>query len=364
MRHLPIVRPRHPTATQLLPQLQGILNSGQVTNNGPYVQQFEKSLTDLLGVPTIVFSSGMAAMIAMLRAVDVAGGEVICPSFTFCATPHAIVMAGATPVFADIDAETLTLDIYGVARSMTKQTRAVLGVDPYGICWEPPPLIDGGNVSVLIDSAPAFGSEIGDWHAAGRGDAQIFSFHATKPFSTMEGGALCSRDPLLIKRAQEIRNFGQSDDGDCRFVGFNGKMLEVCALIGLKQLEDWQHRVPRRVESAIRLRDALKDIPGLRVQRAPLGQSPVWLYQPVFIEPEFGRDRDSVMRELAAAGIQTRPYYRACHLLGCYVDKYTYLPVTERLSAQVISLPVYDNMADDEIAQIADAFKEIRACVS
>lgn len=364
MKWLPLVRPTHPTATRLLPQLADILNSGNVTNNGPYVQQFEKSLSALLGVPTLVFSSGMAALIAMLRAVDVHGGSVICPSFTFAATPHAIVMAGADPLFVDIDPATLTLDCGAIVRlgSRTRHTRAILGVDPYGICWAPPNV---SQMPVLIDAAPSFGSEVGGTFAVNRGQAQIFSFHATKPFSTMEGGALCTHDLDLLARAKAIRNFGQGDDGDCRQIGFNGKMLEICAAIGLKQLEDWQHRIPRRVESAIRLRQALVDldIPGLRVQRAPLGQSPVWLYQPVFIEDGFGMGRDAVMAALALRGIQSRPYYRACHQLACY-DRGESLPVTERLSAQVIALPVYDAMADDEIGQIATAFKEISACRS
>lgn len=360
---LPLVRPRHPTAIQLLPALKDILNSGVVTNNGPLVRLFEQSLTSLLGVPTLVFSSGMAALIAMLRAAGVAGGEVICPSFTFCATPHAIVLAGATPVFCDIDPKTLTLDNTDIERCRHRRdTRAILGVDPYGIGWQPEPCAE----PVLIDSAPAFGTSVGDGFAL-RGLAQIFSFHATKAFSTMEGGALFSQDPDLTARARAIRNFGQDDGGDCLDVGFNGKMLEICAAIGLKQLEDWPHRLARRVEAAVRLRQALVDqsLPGLRVQRAPLGQSPVWLHQPVFIEPAFGLGRDAVMAALALKGIQTRPYYRACHQLACYTRMTTHagprhLPVTERLAAQVIALPVYDGMLDAEIAQIATAFRDIR----
>lgn len=343
----------------MLPDLQRILNSGQVTNNGPFVQQFETALTKHLGIPTIVFSSGMAALIAMLRAVDVARGQVLCPSFTFAATPHAIVLAGGTPVFADVDPENLSLCLDPqLFRNRYRYVKAVLAVDPYGICWDPPDW--PYTIPILIDSAPSFGSDVRDLPPVDRAAAQIFSFHATKPFSTMEGGALCSRDEDLIRRAKVIRNFGQEADGDCAVVGFNGKMLEVCAAVGLRQLEDWGFRSHSRSWSASRLREGLRGIEGLRVQETPPGQRPVWVYLPVFIEPEFGKSRDDVVAELAGRGIQARIYYRACHELSCYAGNNVRFPVTERLAAQVISLSVYDNMTGDEIGYIAQAFREIR----
>jgi dTDP-4-amino-4,6-dideoxy-D-glucose transaminase len=302
----------------------------------------------------------MAAMIAMLRAVDVAGGLVVCPSFTFPATPHAICMAGARPLFADIDPETLTLSKEGLRQVEGYPIKAILAVDPYGICWQQKDHFSW--IPILIDSAPSFGSEIDGMPAAGgRGTAQIFSFHATKPFSTMEGGALCSHDAKLMRRAAAIRNFGQDPgNGDFHDIGFNGKMLEICALIGLKQLEDWPTRAHRRMHAADRLANVLHGIEGLRVQYAPAGQRPIWTYLPVFIEPEFGRSRLAVMGGLAALGIQTRAYYwPPCHKLACY-DRGETLPVTELLSSQVISLPVYDSMTNDEIDHIAQSFRQIR----
>jgi dTDP-4-amino-4,6-dideoxy-D-glucose transaminase len=343
----------------MLPDLQQILNSGQVTNNGPFVQRFEAALTAHLGIPTIVFSSGMAALIAMLRAVDVAGGYVVCPSFTFAATPHAIVMAGGAPLFVDIDPQSLALSGDALWGLEGHPIKAVLGVDPYGICWRPPENCFV-YTPVLIDAAPSFGSDIGELPPVHRGSAQIFSFHATKPFSTMEGGALCSADPDLLNRARAIRNFGQESNGDCAVVGFNGKMMEVCAAVGLRQLEDWGFRSHARSWSASRLREALRGIEGLRVQETPPGQRPVWTYLPVFIEPDFGRSRLAVMGALTALGVQPRAYYwPPCHKLTCY-DRGESLPVTERLAEQVISLPVYDNMTGDEIDHIAEAFRKIR----
>lgn len=353
MRHVPIVRPQHPTAVQLLPGLNDILNSGTVTNNGPYVQKFEAALTDLLGVPTIVFSSGMAALVAMLRATGVVGVDVICPSFTFPATPHAIVLAGGRPKFVDVDPINLCLDNDAIS---SVEAGAVLGVDPYGICWQPPPNL---AIPVLIDAAPSFGSMVADDPPVQRGLAQVFSFHATKPFSTMEGGALCTDDAEFLEIARRIRNFGQDASGDCPDIGFNGKMLEICALIGLKQLEDWQHRSYRRTELAVVLGAEMRRFTGLRAPAAPAGQAPIWTYRPVFVEPEFGVSRDEVIKGLHDRGIGARAYYCACHKLSCYADG-TSLPVTERLAASVIALPVYDDMTDRDIAAIVNAFKEIR----
>lgn len=354
---LPIVRPFHPVLEEFDSYFSGCLKTGQVTNNGQYVREFEKELSKILGVPTLCFSSGMAALVAMLRAMDVDGQEVICPSFTFPATPNAIVLAGANPVFADINPQTLCLDVMDVEERATNKTAAVLGVDPYGICWEPPKW--GDEVDILIDSAPSFGSTVHNKLGAKRGRAQIYSFHATKPFSTMEGGCLCSTDFEVMDRAERIRNFGQEQDGSVTEFGFNGKMMEICALIGLKQLEAWDYRVASRIDSAARLRRALDGIEGLRVQRAPLGQQPIWTYQPVFIEPEFGKLRDIVVLGLKAKGIGVRVYYPACHQMEIY-NSTASLPVTERLSSQVISLPVYDEMTDREIEMIAKAFREIR----
>lgn len=355
---LPIVRPHFPKLGLFAADFNRALQTGQVTNDGTHVQEFERALTSILGAPTLCFSSGMAALVTMLMASDVDGFDVICPSFTFAATPHAIKLAGATPVFADIDPATLCLDPVDVERRLTTRTAAVMPVDPYGICFDVPK--DWTDIDVLIDSAPSFGSTINGSHAP-RGHAQIYSFHATKPFSTMEGGAMVSTNSVLMERARQIRNFGQHDNHETRIIGFNGKMMEVCALIGLHQLETWEYRRNARIESASRLRYALEGIEGLRVQHNPLGHEPVWTYRPVFIEPEFGKSRDAVAAALQERGIGVRKYYGACHLEPAYKHStYPFLRATELLASQVISLPVYDEILDSEIKMIADAFKDIR----
>ena len=363
---LPIVRPHHPNLADIDVYFDRALQSGKVTNNGEHVREFERKLTEYFGVPTICFNNATSALIAMLRAVDVQGMDVIVPSFTFVATPHSVVMAGGRPIFADIDEKTLCLDPVDVDQRITGRTTAILGVDPYGICWQPPKHWGDGNIDILIDSAPSFGSLIDGEKAATRGRAQVYSFHATKPFSTMEGGCLCSTDTALIDRAKAIRNFGISENGKVEYVGINGKMQEINAIIGLKQLETWSVRLIARTDSATGLRTALEDIKGLRVFDAPENHNPVWTYQPVFIQHNFGASRDAVVKKLHDRGIMVRTYYEPCHQMPAYMlnpnfpSGHVPLRVTEHVAAQVIALPVYDDMTDDEIKQIASAFKAIQ----
>ena len=352
-----IVRPDHPPFSEIARDFRDILRSGSVTNNGKFVQDFEQALTWHFDAPTIVFNNGQSALMAMLAALDVRGREVIVPSFTFCATPHAVRWAGGEPVFADIDPTTLCIDPLHVSSLQRNSTAAVLAVDPYGIQCDVAPLSITG-LPVLIDSAPSFGS----YPDRTRGDAQIFSFHATKPFSTMEGGALVTRDLDLLERAKMIRNFGQDGGGDCEMPGINGKMMEVSALIGLIQLKTWHDRSMKRKSHAADFGVALMGIPGVDVISTMSRQAPIWLYRPILInEDEFGMSRDAVVAELAKREIYARVYYRPCHLLSCYRQADYRLPVTEKISSQVIALPVYNDFKRSEIDHITQSLRAIQA---
>lgn len=372
------MRPTFPPLASIAERFSAALESGQVTNDGAYVRQFESALTEYLSVPTICFSSGMSALVAMLMVEGVAGYEVICPSLTFCATPHAIRLAGGKVVFADIDPDTLTLDPADVARKITPRTKAIVGVDVYGICCDYNALqqvVDSSGCAALFDSAPAFGSLVNGVPTGGYGQAQIFSFHATKPFTTMEGGCLCSRDEAFLATARKIRNFGQAYWPDTIYpvdVGFNGKMMEVCALIGLEQLKIWR-AYDQGGATAAQVRDGhaatiylgTHKIPGLTAAfLVGKSQAPVWTYYPILIdEAKFGMSRDDVVAELASRGIMVRIYYPACHLLEAYGKERVSLPVTERISSQVIALPVYNDMTVAECERISGAIREIHPIV-
>lgn len=366
---LEIVRPTFPPMGTVMARFADCLASGQVTNNSRWVVEFERQLTEHLNVPTIVFSSGQAALMTMLRAADVESGEVIVPSLTFAATPHAVVWAGATPIFADAkDDMSFTIDPEDVERKITDRTVAIMAVDAYGVACDYAALEEIGRrrgLKVLIDSAASFGTRVGGQLTGGFADAQMFSFHATKGFNTMEGGALCSNDPTLMEKAKAIRNFGQAD-GDCTVAGLNGKMMEICALIGLEQLTSFESMVAVRRRAASRMAQRLAEIPGVFAPFDPPGQEPIWLYLPVLIDPVlFGASRDQVAEMLSAENVRVRKYYSPpCHELSVYcgptLEK---LPVAERIARTVVALPVYNDMTDFECDGIIEAFRRIAACL-
>jgi dTDP-4-amino-4,6-dideoxygalactose transaminase len=362
---LEIVRPTFPPIEAIGADFARSLAKGQVTNNGPWVVEFERALEDYLGAPALVFSSGQVAMMTMLRAAGITGGEVIIPSLTFPATPHAAVWCGAQPVFADVkDDMTFTIDPADVEARITDKTVAILSVDPYGIACDYDALAAIGKrrgLKVLIDSAPSFGATVGGRSIGGFGDAQIFSFHATKAFTTMEGGCLCSNDKNLIERARAIRNFGQDAGGDCTLSGLNGKMMEICAIIGIEQLKAFDAAAANRRRCAKRISEGLAAVEGLAVARAPAGQQPIWLYLPVIIDPAvFGCDRDEAVALLARQNLKVRKYYSPpCHKMSLYAQmrRQPPLPVCERLANNVLALPIYNNMTADECDGIVDAFR-------
>jgi dTDP-4-amino-4,6-dideoxygalactose transaminase len=363
-RALQIVRPVFPDAGRFLDAFQEALASGQVTNNGRWVREFERKLTDYLEVPTLAFCNGQLALMTMLRAAGIDSGEVIVPSFTFSATPHAIRWCGAEPVFADVDPRSLCLDPRDVERKVTPRTVAILGVDAYGICCDYRALAEVGRrhgVRVLYDSAPSFGARVDGRPTGDFGDAQIFSFHATKAFPIMEGGCLCSRDQGIFERARAIRNFGQRPDGDCAEPGLNGKLTEICALIGIEQFRTFEQAAERRRHAVLRMRSGLAGIPGVTVVEAPPNQEPIWLYLPVIIDAgAFGVDRDRVATLLEAQGLYVRKYYSPpCHHMSAYsAAREQRLPVTERTAYNVLALPVYNDMTDEECDAIVFALHE------
>ena len=365
-RPLQIVRPVFPNVNKFLAPFQAALASGQVTNGGQWVLEFERQLSEYLGVPTLVFCNGQMALMTMLRAVGVERGEVIVPSFTFAATPHAVRWCGAEPVFADIAANgSLCVDPADVERKLTPKTVAILGVDAYGIACDYARLTEIGRrngLKVIFDSAPSFGTRVGGSLVGGFGDAQMFSFHATKAFTTMEGGCLCTHDAEIFARAKAIRNFGQLPNGDCEEAGINAKLTEVCALIGIEQLKSFEQAALTRRRAVARMREGLSKLPGLTLPSAPHDQDPIWLYLPVFVdEREFGLDRDDVAAALAKENLYVRKYYSPpCHHMRAYAASGDVsLPRSEASAYSVLALPVYNDMTEHECDGIAQAFLEV-----
>lgn len=365
---LEIVRPSFPDLSQFEERFSAALKAGSVTNNSPAVVEFERQVAEYTGCDALVMNNGQSALMIMLRAADITSGEVIVPSYTFSATPHAVAWCGATPVFADIIGNgQLTIDPDDVERRITDKTVAILGVDVYGIPCEYERLEEIGKrhgIKVLYDSAPAFGSRVNGKPIGAFGDAQVFSFHATKAFTTMEGGALTSQDKSLIERARAIRNFGQVDGAQCDEPGTNAKLTEVCALVGLEQLKHYDQVVQLRVEIGRIYGDGLEGIRGITMGEVPHGSSSVWLYFPIILDPaEFGLTRDELAEALEYENIFVRKYFELpCHHLDAYKSLNTgYLKHTEEVAYNVVALPVYNNMTNQEAGVIVEAIQRIHA---
>jgi dTDP-4-amino-4,6-dideoxy-D-glucose transaminase len=364
---LQIVRPTFPNLENFAARFQAALASGQVTNNSAWVLEFEHRLSEYLGVPTLAFCNGQMALMAMLRAAGIESGEVIVPSFTFAATPHAVRWCGAEPVFADIAADaSMCLDPADVRHKITSRTVAILGVDAYGIACDYAALTDLGRkhgLRVVFDSAPAFGTRVNGRLVGGFGDAQIFSFHATKAFTTMEGGCLCTHSEEILDRARAIRNFGQSPSGDCAEPGINAKLTEMCALIGIEQLTTFERAAETRRRAVDRMRERLSCLRGLTIAVAPDSQDPIWLYLPVLIDRrEFGLDRNTLAAALEKENVYLRKYYSPpCHHMTAYrAAAGQHLPFTETAANSVLALPVYNDMTEIECDGIVQAFAEVQ----
>ena len=375
---LDIVRPLLPNVEVLEGRFAAALRSGQVTNMGCYSRELETAVAGYVGTKhCAVFCNGEAALIAMLQAARLPrGAEVVTTAYTFSGTAHAIAWNGLVPVFADIDPGTWTLDPADAARRITSHTAAILAAPLYGNPCDNDALAEVAHrkgVRLFFDSASGCGSRFGGRPLGQFGDAEMFSFHATKVFPTMEGGAVCTDDTALYEAACMIRNFGKNGrEADCDFVGFNGKMTEICALVGLELLPGLDAVVAHRDAMAERYRQQLGVLPGLRHQAVYPGATSSWLYYQFLVDEDaFGLTRDELITALTAENLAARRFLFPCnHQLSCYrhLGAPPSLPVAEYAASHSVALPVYSNMTVDEVDRIAacvraayEAREEVRA---
>ena len=334
-----------------------MLDRNWFTNNGPYVQEFEKRIAEFSGVRhCIAMCNATIALEIAIRALGLSG-EVIVPSFTFVATAHALQWQEVTPVFADIDPKSHTLDPAHVEKMITPRTTGIIGVHT----WGHPCDIDAlesiarrRNLQLLFDAAHAFGCSYKGKSIGGFGRCEIFSFHATKFFNTFEGGAVLTNDEALAEKIRLMRNFGFNGYDNVIYIGTNGKMTEVCAAMGLTSLESVEKfiEINRRNHSAYR--HGLEGIPGLSLM--PYDENERANYQYLVCELDedaAGLTRDELVAVLFAENVLARRYfYPGCHRSEPYRSKFpdasVHLPETAKLCRRVIALPT--GTAVDEVA--------------
>jgi len=363
-----IVRPVLPALSTFEADFRAALTSGQVTNNSRFVVEFEQRLAAYLGVPhALAFCNGEAALTIMLN-VDGLEGEIIVPSYTFSGTVHAAIWNNLTPVFADIDRRTFTLDPASVEARIGPRTAAILAAPVYGNACDNDALqaiADRHRLPLYYDSASGFGCTYRGRRLGGFGRAEIFSFHATKTFATMEGGALTTRDAAFAEKVRQLRSFGQAGLVDCATAGINGKMMEVAALVGMRSLDTFDEVIAHRGAIGAEYVKRLSAIPGVAVQHVPEGNLSTRLYMAMVIDREaFGLDADQLVEALRPENIVGRrfldpPVHKMSYYRGRFGD--VSLPVTEAVASNAVALPLYSDMSMEEVTGIADAVQRLQA---
>lgn len=361
-----VTRPSIPSLEEYIDQIRPLWESKWLTNMGDLHRQLEEALRQKLGVDRLsLFVNGHLALEGILQAMDLSG-EVITTPFTFASTTHAIVRRGLTPVFCDIKEEDGTIDENKIEALITEKTCAILPVHVYGNCCNVEAIgqiARRHGLKVIYDAAHAFGVTLDNKGIGSYGDASIFSFHATKVFNTIEGGAVSFRDPALAPALCETKNFGILDEETVVSSGGNAKMNEFQAAMGLCNLRHFDEEIAKRQTLVKAYRQQLGGIPGLRMLRQRPKVCPNYAYFPILIEPKEARtNRDILYQALRDDHIFARKYfYPLITDFDCYKDRYaqTPLPAAKKMASQVLTLPLYGDLGLETVERICRAVKKI-----
>ncbi len=358
-----VTRSSMPPFDEYCAEIAPLWESHWLTNRGVKHKELEKSLQEYLGADYVtLFVNGHSALECVLETMELGRDgrdEVITTPFTFASTTHAIVRKGLKPVFADIKPDDYTLDPDKIEPLITERTCAILPVHVYGNLCDVDAIkaiADKHGLKVIYDAAHAFGVEKDGVPAARFGDASMFSFHATKVFNTIEGGAICHSDQALCDRLAQWRNFGIIDEEHVEYPGGNAKLNEFAAAMGICNLRHVNDEIAKRKAVSERYWKLLDGVPGLQLYRPAEDITPNYAYMPVVFDPEaFGATRDEVSAALAREGISARRYfYPLTSEYDCYggnsgADE---TPVAYRVSTQVLTLPMFADMAEEDVERV------------
>jgi dTDP-4-amino-4,6-dideoxygalactose transaminase len=364
---LHVGRPNLPDKAAVLKRIAAVLDSGWLSNGGPLVREFERRLAEESSVKhCIATSNGTVALELAIRAMGLTG-EVIVPSYTFIATPHALAWHGLRPVFCDVDPQTHTLDPLQAEQRIGARTAAILGVHLWGRACEIETLLSIGRrrgIPIFFDAAHAFGCTYLGQPIGGFGACETFSFHATKFVHCGEGGAVATNDDRLAERVRWLRNFGFADPDCVTAVGTNAKLSELAAAVGLTSLDHAATIVAVNRQNYEAYRRCLRSLSGLKLLPFDAGEKSNYQYVVVEVDAQTtGLSRDELVAVLSAENVLARRYfYPGCHRMEPYASdsrtRHTPLPVTERLADSVLALPTGLQLDDRAIVRIADILSD------
>jgi dTDP-4-amino-4,6-dideoxygalactose transaminase len=362
-----VTQPCLPPLEEFIPYLQQIWDNKWLTNNGPLHQQLENELAEYLGVKYIsLFSNGTLALITALQALNITG-EVITTPFSFVATTHSLWWNKITPVFVDIEPEYLNLDPAKIEAAITNKTSAIMPVHVYGNpckLEEIQRIADKHGLKVIYDAAHAFGVKKDGISILNYGDLSVLSFHATKVFSTIEGGAIICHSAEMKHHIDNLKNFGFRDEIVVEEPGINAKLNEVQAAYGLLQLKYIDSFIDKRKEITQLYQTLLKDIAGIQFLHDMEDVTHGYSYFPILIdERKYGISRDILYEKLKESNIFARRYF---YPLISNFEPYrelqsanpANLPIATKVALQVLCLPIYVELEKDDIQRICEIIKE------
>ena len=366
-----VTRPVFPTIEEVTEKLRDIWAAKWLTNNGPQHSMLERELTEHLKVPYLsLFNNGTIALIVACQSLRLSG-EVITTPFTFAATPHVLSWNNIRPIFCDIDADTMNIDADKIESMITPQTTAILAVHVFGTPCNVEKIqevADRYGLKVIYDAAHAFGVEIGGRGIGTFGDISMFSFHATKLYHTVEGGALTHNDTHLKQRIDLLKNFGIKNEEEVVMPGINGKLNEISAAVGRIMLGYVEAERQKRIRLHKVYDEELADVAGVTVM-PKCGDDVKLNYQYYVVridEKLFGRSRDFVYDEFKNFNVYARKYFHPlCSDFTCYrqlnSSRPENLPVANEIGQQVLSLPMYGDLTEDDIRKICAILKSFAA---
>ena len=356
-----VTEPFLPPLEEFQEYLREIWKSKWLTNNGQFHKEFEARLCEYLGVPYVsLFANGTLALMTALQALRITG-EVITTPFSFVATTHALHWNGIHPVFCDIEPEYCTLDPEKVEVSITPRTTAILPVHVYGYpCKvdEIQQIADRYGLKVIYDAAHTFGVKANGTGICNYGDLSIMSFHATKVFTTFEGGAIVCHDEKMKKRIDYLKNFGFADETTVVGPGINAKLNEFQAALGLLQLKYFERNRDQRKEIYRYYKDTLNNVEGIRILQNKPDVIHNYSYFPILIDENiFGKTRDDVYEELIINNIYARRYFYPLisqfpTYRGLISARSENLPIANKITEQVICLPIYQDLKKENIEKV------------
>ena len=356
-----VTSPLLPSLDDFLPYLRDIWDRKWLTNNGHYHQELEKALCEYLKVPYIsLFTNGTLPLMCALQALRITG-EVITTPYSFVATTHSLWWNGIKPVFVDIDPETCNLDPDKIEAAITPKTTAIMPVHVYGKpCGVEriQAIADKYGLKVIYDAAHAFGVEVDGKSILTAGDMSTLSFHATKVYNTVEGGALVCHDAKTKQRIDYLKNFGFAGETTVIAPGINGKMDEVRSAYGLLNLKQADAAIEARHRVAVKYREALRGVKGIRVMEDMPGVRHNYSYFPIFIDAEaYGMTRDELYFKMKGNGVLGRRYFyplisEFSTYRGLDSARPENLPVAHKIADSVICLPMYHSLTEEDVERV------------